>query len=728
MKNVSVKIKGMTCASCVTRVEKIASKFEGFENISVNLATEKLNFSTCDEKFNLDELSKKLQKYGYDLEEEKSIQKESSNSYNDDLLNDLKISAIFTVPIFIISMLLHLEFFQIFWRFDQDTTNKILLVLTTPVMFIPGKRFFIIFIKNLKQFSADMNTLVAVGSGAAYIFSVVNTLFPQMLNNSHVSHQIYFETAAVIITLILFGKFLESNAKSKTSKALKNLINLTPKNCTIIVDGKTQIIPTENLKVGYKILVKPGESIPSDGKIINGYSTVNESMISGETNPISKEINSIVTGGTINLTGSFEMLVSALGENSFLGKIVSLIENTQISKPPIQRLADKVAGIFVQVVIVIALLTGLFWFFFGSNFDLNISLINFVAVLIVACPCAMGLATPTAILVGTGLGAQNGILVKDAESLEILHKAKIFVFDKTGTITKNNPVVTEVKSFSIPINELIAYAASVEKLSEHPFAKSIFKYSEVNNIQLFDAKNFEYLVGSGVKAVLNNKLVQIGSEEFIKKINVPINNSELENDIGTKVFVIIENNLEGYFVIQDTIKEDAKTSIDKLNKLGIKTVLLTGDNKENAKYIADQINIKEYLADIKPEGKVNEVKRLQNINESVVMIGDGVNDAAVLTQADVGIAMGAGTDIAIDSAKIILINNKVNDVVKALKLSQKTIRVLKQNLFWAFIYNIIGIPLAAMGMLNPMIAALAMAFSSVSVVSNSLRLRNAKLD
>ncbi len=728
MKNVSVKIKGMTCASCVTRVEKIAAKFESFENISVNLATEKLNFTTSDEKFNLDELSKKLQKFGYDLEEERSIQKESSNSYNDDLLNDLKISAIFTVPIFIISMLLHLEFFQIFWRFDQDTTNKILLVLTTPVMFIPGKRFFIIFIKNLKQFSADMNTLVAVGSGAAYIFSVVNTLFPQMLNNSHVSHQIYFETAAVIITLILFGKFLESNAKSKTSKALKNLINLTPKNCTIIVDGKTQIIPTENLKVGYKILVKPGESIPSDGKIINGYSTVNESMISGETNPISKEINSIVTGGTINLTGSFEMLVTALGENSFLGKIVSLIENTQISKPPIQRLADKVAGIFVQVVIVIALLTGLFWFFFGSNFDLNISLINFVAVLIVACPCAMGLATPTAILVGTGLGAQNGILLKDAESLEILHKAKIFVFDKTGTITKNNPVVTEVKSFSIPINELIAYAASVEKLSEHPFAKSIFKYSEVNNIQLFDAKIFEYLVGSGVKAVVNNKLVQIGSEEFIKKINVPINNSELENDIGTKVFVIIENNLEGYFVIQDTIKEDAKTSIDKLNKLGIKTVLLTGDNKENAKYIADQINIKEYLADIKPEGKVNEVKRLQNINESVVMIGDGVNDAAVLTQADVGIAMGAGTDIAIDSAKIILINNKVNDVVKALKLSQKTIRVLKQNLFWAFIYNIIGIPLAAMGMLNPMIAALAMAFSSVSVVSNSLRLRNAKLD
>ncbi|MBK7105803.1 MAG: cadmium-translocating P-type ATPase [Ignavibacteriae bacterium] len=728
MKKVSVKIKGMTCASCVTRVEKIASKFDGFENISVNLATEKLNFSSSDEKIDLSGLAKKLNQYGYELVDEKFSSKETENSENEDLFNNLKISVVFTIPIFLISMLLHFEFFQSIWIFDHDTTNKILLILTTPVMFIPGKRFFTISIKNLKQFSADMNTLVAVGSGSAYLFSVINTLFPQILNKSHISHQIYFETAAVIITLILFGKYLESNAKSKTSKALKNLINLTPKNCTIIIEGKTKLIPTEELKIGDRILVKPGESIPSDGKIISGFSTINESIITGESNPISKEINSVVTGGTINLTGSFEMFVTALGENSFLGKIVSLIENTQVSKPPIQRLADKVAGIFVQVVILIAILTGIFWFFIGSNFDINISLINFVAVLIVACPCAMGLATPTAILVGTGLGAQNGILVKDAESLEIMYKAKNFIFDKTGTVTKNNPTVTDVKSYSFPIEEFISFAASVEKLSEHPFAKSIFKYSEENKINLFDVTNFEYLIGSGVKGIVKGKLVQIGSEEFISKSNFEINNLKVENKFGSAVYVIIDNKIEGYFLIQDTIKDDAKSSIEKLNKFGIKTILLTGDNKKNAEYIADQINVKQVLAEIKPDGKVNAVRNIQAINETVVMIGDGINDAAALTQADVGIAMGAGTDIAIDSAKIILINNKVNDVVKALKLSQKTIKVLKQNLFWAFIYNIVGIPLAAMGMLNPMIAALAMAFSSVSVVTNSLRLRNAKLD
>ncbi|MBK8943792.1 MAG: cadmium-translocating P-type ATPase [Ignavibacteriae bacterium] len=727
MKNVSVKIKGMTCASCVTRVEKIASKFDSFENISVNLATEKLNFSAPENKINLSELSEKLNKYGYELIEEKSTKAENKNSESENLLSDLKISIVFTVPIFVISMLLHFEFFKSIWIFDQDTTNKILLILTTPVMFIPGKRFFKIFVKNLKQFSADMNTLVAVGAGAAYVFSVINTLFPQIFGNSHSSHQIYFETAAVIITLILFGKYLETNAKSKTSKALKSLIELTPKNCTIISDGKTKVIPTENLKINDRILVKPGEHIPADGKIVKGFSTINESMITGESNPVSKEINSNITGGTINLTGSFEMIVTSIGENSFLGKIVSLIENTQISKPPIQRLADKVAGIFVQVVILIAILTGIIWYFFGSNFDLNIAIINFVAVLIVACPCAMGLATPTAILVGTGLGAQNGILIKDAESLEILHSAKTFVFDKTGTITENNPIVTKVKSFTNPFDEMISYAASIEKLSEHPFAKSISKYAEEKKITLHDVIDFQYLVGSGVSGIVKGKLVQIGSKEFAKSINLNFSNID-ETELGTKIFVIIENEIAGYFVIQDSIKSDAKIAIEKLNQLGINTVLLTGDNNKNAEFITNEINIKNYFSEIKPNGKVEVIKKLQNNNEKIIMIGDGINDAAALTQADVGIAMGAGTDIAIDSAKIILINNKVNDVIKAFKLSQKTIKILKQNLFWAFIYNIVGIPLAALGMLNPMIAALAMAFSSVSVVTNSLRLRNAKLD
>ncbi len=728
MKDINVTIKGMTCASCVTRVEKIARKFEGLEDVSVNLATEKLNFKVKDPGFNLDELSKKISDYGYELVQDdtkENVDESHSSTQNNNLLSsDLMIGVIFTLPIFIISMLYHFTFFESIWPFDLDTTNKILLILTTPVMFISGKRFFTLTVKNLKHFAVDMNTLVAVGSGAAYLFSTINTLFPRLLGEADVSHQIYFETAAVIVTLILFGNNLEARAKSKTSISLKKLINLTPKSCTLVENEQQKTILTKDLLIGNTVLVKPGESIPADGMIIEGNSSINESMITGESVPVDKGVDSKVIGGTINLTGSFKFKVSALGKDSFLGKVVKLIENTQASKPPIQRLADKVAGVFVQVVIVIAIITGLAWYIFAPENNLNVALINFVAVLIVACPCALGLATPTAILVGTGLGANNGILVKDAESLELMYKSKVIVFDKTGTVTEGNPIVKKFHSLAIKDNELLQLAASVESNSEHPYAKAIYKYAVEKNIKMLNTANFDYLVGSGVSGLVNNKEVILGSKDIIQQNE---NSLVIDSQDGIPIFIIIDKKVEGYFLIDDEIKKDAKTSISKLHLLGMETVLLTGDQKSKAKSISETIGTSKFIAEVKPDEKVNEIKKLQSGNNKIVMVGDGINDAPALTQADVGIAMGAGTDIAIDSAQVILLNNNIGDVVKTFILSKRTMTTLKQNLFWAFIYNTIGIPLAALGMLNPMIAALAMAFSSVSVISNSLRLRNAKL-
>ncbi len=435
-----------------------------------------------------------------------------------------------------------------------------------------------------------------------------------------------------------------------------------------------------------------------------------------------------VTGGTINLIGSFQFKVTEIGENSFLGRIIELIENTQASKAPIQRLADKIAGVFVQVVIIIAIITGIAWYLFGTDHSLNIALINLVAVLIVACPCALGLATPTAILVGTGLGARNGILVKNAASIENMYKSKLIVFDKTGKLLlTGNPVVTYFKAFTPDSKLIIQLASSLESNSEHPYAKAIYNFGMEQGIEILDIINFKYLVGSGVKGEVGNHQVTIGTQELL--------NDHLENfdfksneEFDSKIYISIDGEIAGYFVVEDEVKIDAKESITQLHSLGIETVLLTGDNSEKAAEISNKIGTSRFIAGVKPDDKVNEIKKLQAGNNIIVMVGDGINDAPALIQSDVGIAMGAGTDIAIDSAQIILMHNKVKDTVKAYVLSKKTTRTIKQNLFWAFIYNTIGIPLAAFGLLNPMIAALAMAFSSVSVVSNSLRLRKASLN
>ncbi len=616
--------------------------------------------------------------------------------------------------------------------FTDFQLNKILLILTTPVIFISGKRFFKIFWNNLKHFTADMNSLVAVGTGAAFSFSVLITLFPELVLKAGEIPHVYFDTTVVIITLILMGKWLESRAKTKTGTAVKKLIDLKPKTALIkTVDGEKAINVNE-LKKGDIVIVKPGEKIPADGKIILGYSSVDESMLTGESFPEEKTEGDKIIGGTINKSGSFEFEVTATGIDSVLGKIITLVEEAQGSKAPIQKLADKVAAVFVPIVIVIAVITFMVWFIVGGDDAFTKALINFVAVLIIACPCAMGLATPTALIVGIGKGAENGILIKDGEHLELAHKISTILFDKTGTITEGKPIVSKVVSNGYDENELIKFVASLEKRSEHPLAQAIVNYAKSKTISITDPEKFESITGFGLTGIVENKKIIIGNKNFLSNYNITSNDFEenadqFSSEGKTVVHVAIDGKSSGIIAIEDPIKNTSAEAIKELKRLNIKTIMITGDNKCNAEHIAKQLGIDDFEAEVLPEDKANIVAKYQRQGEIVAMVGDGINDAPALAQADVGIAIGTGTDVAIETGDIVLIKGDLMGVAKAIKLSKATIRTIKQNLFWAFIYNTVGIPLAAIGWLNPMFAALAMAFSSVSVVTNSLRLKKLKL-
>ena len=732
----NLPVTGMTCASCVARVEKILNKIEGIENVKVNYATEKVSFEVADETVDITQASKQLEKYGYSIElqthHEKSLDIDKknvlSNEYNE-LKSQFIFALIFTVPIFIISM-----FSNMFsaWPLSQDYTNKILLILTTPVLFISGKRFFKIFWTNLKHFSFEMNSLVAIGTGSAFFYSTVVTLFPDLVSTEQNIPHVYFDTAAVIITLILMGKVLEAKAKNKTNTAIKKLIELKPKEATIIVNNKEIKIPLEELTLNQLVIVKPGEKIPADGIITKGFSSVDESMITGESLPIEKMQGSKVIGGTINKNGTFVYQITSLGDNSVLGQIITMVKEAQGSKAPIQKLADKIAAVFVPVVIGVALLTFFGWFLFGGENSFTIALVNFVAVLIIACPCALGLATPTAIMVGTGLGASKGILIKNGESLEIAHKITTVVLDKTGTITEGNPTVTDVLTNQINVTELLSFICSIEKKSQHPIAEAILNYTKSMKIKSYEVESFYNIDGLGLTATINGKRVLTGNQKLMKEYSIDTNIFIKEYERFTKegksvVFVSVEGKLSGLLAVEDPIKQTTKDAIKKIKLLGIDVVMLTGDNEKTAKAIADRIGIQNYFADILPKEKAEKVKELQNQGNIVAMVGDGINDAPALVTANLGIAIGTGTDVAIESSDITLIKGDLLSVLSAIKLSKQTIRTIKQNLFWAFIYNIVGIPLAALGFLNPMIGALAMSFSSVSVISNSLRLKRYKL-
>lgn len=743
MKSYNLPVEGMTCASCVTRVEKTISKFEGVKNVSVNLATEHVTFDVENESADLKAIADAVQDYGYKLDLDALTNKNSytvdtdatedhKDEYFDQLKKDFILSIALTLPIFIISMLNDFNFFKNIWQFTPDYTHKILLIFTTPIVFISGKRFYKVFWSNLKHFSAEMNSLVAIGTGAAYGYSVIATLFPEAISlNGELPH-VYFETVGVIISLVLMGKLLEHQAKRKTNSAIKKLIELKPKTARVLIDNVEKEINISELKNDNIVVIKPGEKIPADGKIIWGSSAVDESMITGESMPIEKTTGSNVIGGTINKNGTFNFKVTQIGDNSVLGQIIRLVEQAQASKPPIQKLVDKIAGVFVPVVVGIAMVTFIFWLFIGSQNVFTTALINFVAVLIIACPCALGLATPTAIIVGSGLGASNGILIRNGESLELAQKISIVIFDKTGTITEGKPVVSEIRTNNISEDDLIRLVAPLESKSEHPLATAILDAAKSKNFSLLIPETFQSLSGFGLTGIVNGKTIIVGRYDLMKEYSIETGSmeksfSELTNNGNTVVCVGIEGKLAGLIAIEDKLRSSSSDAVQELNRLGIKTVMLTGDNAKTAEIISQKIGITEFKAGVLPDEKAAIVKEYQSNGNIVAMVGDGINDSPALAQADVGIAMGTGTDVAIETARITLIQGNLLSVAKAVNLSKNTIKTIKQNLFWAFIYNTIGIPLAALGMLNPMIGALAMSFSSVSVVTNSLRLKKAKI-
>ena len=739
---ISLPVEGMTCASCVLRVEKSIAKIEGVTDVAVNLATEKATFNIDKSKTGIDEIKKVVEEAGYKIDlssfdEDKNSSiideaAEKTSVYDLTLKKDFLFALILTIPIFILSMSQMFEGIRELIPFSDFQLNKILLILTTPVIFISGKRFFKIFWNNLNHFIADMNSLVAVGTGAAFSFSVLITLFPELILKANEIPHVYFDTTVVIITLILMGKWLEARAKTKTGSAIKKLIALKPKTALIKSTDGEKVINVTELKNGDIVIVKPGEKIPADGIIKSGHSTVDESMLTGESFPVEKAEGDKIFGGTINKSGSFEFEVIATGIDSVLGKIITLVEDAQGSKAPIQKLADKIAAVFVPIVIVIAVITFIVWFTIGGDDAFTKALINFVAVLIIACPCAMGLATPTALIVGIGKGAENGILIKDGEHLELAYKINTVLFDKTGTITEGKPFVSKVVSNGYDENELIKLAASLEKRSEHPLAEAIVNYAESKAISTTDPEKFESTTGFGLIGIVENKKIVIGNKNFLSNNNLTSNDfadkaDQLSSEGKTVVHVAIDGKSSGIIAIEDPIKNTSAEAIKELKRLNIKTIMITGDNKRNAEHIAKQLGIGDFEAEVLPEDKANIISNYQKQGEIIAMVGDGINDAPALAQADVGIAVGTGTDVAIETGDIVLIKGDLMGVVRAFKLSKATIRTIKQNLFWAFIYNSVGIPLAAIGWLNPMFAALAMAFSSVSVVTNSLRLKKLKL-
>jgi Cu+-exporting ATPase len=734
MNKLNIPIKGMTCASCVARVEKIVKKSSGVIDANVNLATEKVYIEFDEKSANLEAIASELRDLGYELQILNTVTKEeiTDNIYDEfysKLKRDFYLALILTVPIFLISMTRDFGIMPKFLNLNHEQINKILFLLITPIIFISGKRFFKSFFAGISHFSFDMNSLVAIGTGSAFGFSTFVALFPEMFPETE---HVYFETASVIITLILMGKLLEYNAKRKTNDSIKSLLKLKPKTARVLENNSEKEIDIAELKVGDIVIIKPGDKIPADGIIKWGHSSIDESMITGESMPVEKQKDSKVIGGTINVSGAFHYAVKAVGDNSVLGQIIKLVEQAQASKPPIQQMVDKVSSVFVPSVIIIALITFTYWFIFGSEHSLANAIINFVSVLIIACPCALGLATPTAIMVASGLGASNGILIRDGESLEIAQNINTVVFDKTGTLTYGNPTVSKLISNEYSEEEILMITASLESISEHPLAGAVIDEALKRKITYQKPENFKNYPGRGISAEIDSQIYFVGNLRLMNEHSIStvdlINYYEDLVDSGISTFCLAnESKVIGLIGIEDKLRENSKIAIDELGRANIKTVMLSGDNEKTASLIADKLGILNYRSEILPHEKAEVIKELQNNKEFVAMVGDGINDSPALAQADLGIAIGTGTDTAIETAQITLVTGNLLSIIKIINISKRTINTIKQNLFWAFIYNIIGIPLAAVGLLNPMIGALAMSLSSVSVISNSLRLKRVKI-
>lgn len=727
MRKITISISGMHCAACAQKIELNLKNLRGVKDASVNFATERATVEFNEKLTSENKIDNVIEKLGYkvikEAKEENIIDREKEEREKE--IRNLKIlfiiSLIFSIPVFVLS-------FPEIFNIMIPNQNIVLLLLATPVQFIVGYRFYKGFFLALKARTADMDTLVAIGTSAAYFYSALVTLIPSFGSYA------YFDTSAILITFITLGKLMESITKGKASEAIKKLIGLQPKTAIVIRNGEEVQIPISDVKVGDVIIVKPGQRIPVDGIVVDGSSSVDESMITGESIPVEKKRGDKIIGATINKHGSFKFKATKIGKDTVLNQIIKLVEDAQGSKAPIQRLADKVSSYFVPAVIVIAVASSLIWsvvFGQGFLFVLNI----FIAVLIIACPCALGLATPTAIMVGTGKGAENGILIKGAEALENAHKLTTIVFDKTGTLTKGKPEVTNIISIDVNKREILRYASIAEKKSEHPLAEAIVNKAKGSKINIPDSKFFKAIPGNGILAKYENKTILLGNRNLMRNYKIKINDVEekinkLESEGKTVMILALNQKVVGLIAVADTLKEFSKNAVNKLHKMGKEVIMITGDNKRTADAIAKQLGIDSVLSEVLPEDKEKEIGKLQKEGKVVAMVGDGINDAPALARADIGIAIGAGTDVALETGQIVLIKNDLRDVVTAIDLSNYTIKKIKQNLFWAFFYNSIGIPIAAgilypfTGfLLNPMVAGAAMAFSSVSVVSNSLLMK-----
>lgn len=742
-KKLDFMVEGMTCAACSKSAERSLKKTEGVVSATVNIATEKASVEYDPEITNIDDLRKSIEKVGFHmiLEDE-----EDELEGNDNMLRRFIVAIVFATLVFIVSMgpMIGLALPEFISPHHNPKNYAIVqLILTIPVL-IAGRNFYINGFKSIFNKSPNMDSLVAVSTSAAFLYSLANTYrmfsnetFLNMLLETHKHLPLYYESATMIIALIMLGKYLEARSKEKTSQAIKSLMELQAKTAIVEIDGMEKEVAIEEVKVGDIIIVKPGQKIPVDGKIIFGSTSVDESMLTGESIPVEKTIDNYVTGSSINKNGFIKFKAEKVGKDTTLYQIIKLVEDAQNKKAPIANLADVVSGVFVPIVMTIAIISALLWYFIGgSGFEFALTI--FISVLVIACPCALGLATPTAIMVGTGKGAENGILIKGGDSLESAHKITTVAFDKTGTITNGKPVVTDlyIVDNNFSKEEIISFISSAESSSEHPLADSIVEYAKENNIAIENPDSFKSITGKGIEANISGNKVLLGNKKLLESNSIKIESDLLEKSEKlasqgkTPMYISINQNATAIVAVADTIKDSSKETIEKLHSMGIKVAMITGDNEKTAKAIAKEVGIDIVKADVLPSEKSKVIKDLQSSDEFVAMVGDGINDSPALAQANVGIAIGNGTDVAIESADIVLMKDDLMDVANSIKLSKETIRNIKQNLFWAFGYNIIGIPFAAgffyiFGgpLLNPMIAAAAMSLSSVSVVTNALRLK-----
>ena len=746
--NLVLKIGGMSCASCANAINKSINKLDGVENVDVNLATEKVTINYDSSKLKLSQIRNSIEKLGFKVLDKS----ESKNNLDEDklrkereiktLLVKFLIATIFSIPLLYIAMqpmipksLVLIELPKLI----NPTTNPlnyalIQLFLVIPIIIV-GYKFYVNGFKAFLNKSPNMDSLVAIGTLSSFLYSLYTTF---KINNETMMlghYQLYYESAGIIITLILFGKYLELKSKGKTSEAIKKLIGLQPKTALVLVGDSEIEIPIDEVEVGDIVIVKPGSKIPVDGIVVDGNTFVDESMLTGESIPIEKNIGDSVIGASINKNGSIKFKADKVGSNTVLSQIIKLVEDAQNKKAPIAKLADTVSGYFVPTVILISIISSLLWFIFGDK-DLEFIIKIFTAVLVIACPCALGLATPTAIMVATGKGAENGILIKSGEALELMHKVDTIVFDKTGTITEGKPQVTDIiPSKSINEDYLLKIAASAEKNSEHPLGEAIVRFGVEKEIKFINVDKFNAIPGYGIEATIDNKKVLIGNKKLMNDKNISFKDlykigDELSKQGKTPMYISMEDELLGIIAVADVIKENSKKTVEKLHAMGIKVAMLTGDNKNTANAISKEVGIDLVISEVLPQDKSNEINKLKEQGRFVAMVGDGINDAPALANSNVGIAIGNGTDIAIESADIVLMKSDLIDVLTAINLSKETIKNIKQNLFWAFAYNIVGIPIAAgvlyiFGgpLLNPMFAAMAMSLSSVSVISNALRLK-----